>query len=96
LQNLNATLATIGRSYAPGRTLVVAQKAIEEALPEVGLLPPAIELAHHNAVARRDGWKDVTCLVVVGRTSPPPNAVARIAEALTGTAMPQLPAWYPR
>lgn len=96
LQNLNATLAMIGRSYAPGRTLVVAQKAIKEALPEVGMLPPSIELAHHNSVAGRDEWKDVKCLVVVGRTSPPPNAVARIAEALTGVAMPRLPAWYPK
>ena len=70
LRNLNATLAAIGRSYAPGQTLVVAQKAIKEALPAVGMLPPSIELAHHNAVAGRDGWKDVAALVVGGRTCP--------------------------
>jgi hypothetical protein len=51
LRHLNATLATIGRAYAPNRTLVVVQKAVKEALPTVGMLPPSIELAHHNAVA---------------------------------------------
>ncbi len=70
LRNLNATLAMIGRSYAPGRTLLVAQKAIKEALPTVGVLPPSIEPAHHNSVAGRDRWKDVAALVVVGRTAP--------------------------
>ena len=96
LRQLNATLATIGRSYAPGRTLVVTQKAIKEALSTVGVLPPSIELAHHNAVAGRDGWKDVAALVVVGRTAPSPASVQRIAEALTGSAAPLLTGWYPK
>jgi hypothetical protein len=87
LRSLNATLATIGRAYAPGRTLVVAQKAIKEVLPTVGMLPPSIELAHHNAVAGLDGWRNVVALVVVvGRTAPPPASVAHMAEALTGSA----------
>ena len=65
----------------------MAQKAIKEALPTVGMLPPSIELAHHNAVAGLDGWRNVAALVVVGCTAPAPASVARIAEALTGSAL---------
>jgi len=96
LQNLHAQLATIGRQYAPGRVLVVVQKAIEEALPGLGPLPTSIELAHHNAVAGRDEWKGVAAVVVVGRTAPPPADVERLAEALTGSAVPLLAGWYPK
>jgi putative DNA primase/helicase len=96
LRDLHAKSAAIGRAHADGRVLVVAQKAIEEALPALGLLPPSIELAHHNAIAGRDGWKDVTALVVVGRTAPSPANVERVAEALTGSAVSPLTGWYPR
>ncbi|MBV8520697.1 MAG: hypothetical protein JOY71_00950, partial [Acetobacteraceae bacterium] len=96
LRDLHAKLATIGREHAPGRVLVVAQQVVEEALPSAGPLPPNIELAHHNAVAGRDGWKDVTGLVVIGRTAPPPADVEQIAEALTGRAISPLKDWYPR
>lgn len=96
LRNLNATLATIGRSYAPSRTLVVTQKAIEEALPHIGVLPPSVVVAHHNNIAGRDEWGDVAALVVVGRTAPSPRSVERIAEALTGAAVPPQAGWYPR
>jgi putative DNA primase/helicase len=95
-RDLHAFLATIGRDYAPYRVLVVAQQAIEQILPTVGLLPPNIELAHHNAVAGRDEWKDVACLTVVGRTAPPPGDVERLAEALTGRVVPIRIDWYSR
>ena len=38
----------------------------------------------------------MACLVVVGRTAPPPAAVERLAEALTGAAVPLLSGWYQR
>ncbi len=95
LRDLHARLAEIGRDYAPGKVLIVVQKAIEAALPSIGRLPSNVELAHHNAVAGRDGWRDVVALVVVGRTAPRPSSVSRLAEALTGNAVPALDGWYP-
>ena len=60
---------------------------------EVGNIPVNVELAHHNGIRGRDGWgpgddNGVRALIVAGRTLPPSTAVARMAEALTGTAMP--------
>ena len=96
LRDLHAAVGTFCREYAPGRVLVVAQKAIEEALPSLGRLPVNATTAHHNAVAGRDEWRDVSGLVVVGRTAPSPANVELLAEALTGAAVDPLPGWYPR
>jgi len=96
LRSVNATIAAIGRAYLPGKTLAVTQKAIRETLPTIGVLPPSIDLAWHNAIAGLDKWKHVSALVVVGRTAPSPAAVSRMAEALTGAAVQPLPGWYPK
>jgi putative DNA primase/helicase len=96
LLDLRALLVREARQWAPGRVLVVVQKDVEKALRELGGMPNNMDLAHHNNVAGRDEWKDVACLVVVGRTLPSPAAVERIAEALTGEAMPPLEGWYER
>jgi putative DNA primase/helicase len=76
--------------------LVVTQKAVEAALKELGNLPRNIDLAHHNAVAGRDEWRDVAAVVVVGRCQAKPEAVEWVAEALTGAHIPPLAGWYPR
>lgn len=96
LHDLRALLVREARRWVPGRILVVGQKDVEKALRELGGLPNNIDLAHHNNVAGRDEWKDVACLIVVGRTLPSPAGVERIAEALTGEAMPALEGWYER
>lgn len=96
LHDLRDLLVREGRRYAPGKVLVVAQQAVEAALRDLPSLPPNIDLAHHNAVAGRDEWRDVAALIVVGRTLPGPSGVERIAEALTGRAMPAPAAWYER
>jgi putative DNA primase/helicase len=92
---LRATLHTLAKQYAPGRVLVVLQKAIEET---IGELPPNVVTAHHNAVAGRDEWRDVAALIVVGRTQPPPTAIEALAEALTGLAVTPIggrrSSWY--
>jgi putative DNA primase/helicase len=67
-----------------GKWLVVVQKAVEESIRERHAVPDFISLAHHNAVAGQDKWKDVTGLIAVGRTQPPVDAVARAAGALSG------------
>ena len=96
LRDLRATLVREARRWAPGQVLVVAQKAVKEALLELRGLPGNVTLAHHNAVAGRDEWRDAAAVVVVGRTQAPPSAVERIAEALTGRAVPALGGWYER
>jgi hypothetical protein len=78
-----------------GQVLVVAQLEAEAALRARGLLPNNVVTAHHNAVAGRDEWRHVAKLVVIGRTAPPPAAVERHAEAMTGEAIEPLVGWYP-
>ncbi len=96
LLDLRALLVREARRWMPGRVLVVVQKDVEKALRELGGLPNNMDLAHHNNVAGIDRWKDVACLIVVGRTLPSPAGVERIAEALTGQAVPALDGWYER
>jgi putative DNA primase/helicase len=67
-----------------GSALVVVQKAIEDAIRSDLKVPVHIDLAHHNAVAGRDTWRNVSTLISVGRTLPPPEAVEAIAMALGG------------
>lgn len=69
-----------------GRTLVIANKAVTQALIALGL-PAGIELAWFGVVRGRDGWGDVSTLIVVGRPMPPPIAVEDEAMALTGRAV---------
>ena len=59
-----------------------AVQQVEDIIRDRFDIPDFIDLAHHNAIAGRDRWKDVDHLVVVGRTQPPPQAVANIAGAL--------------
>ena len=67
-----------------GRWLLVCQLKVKEMILEKHAVPDFIELAHHNAVAGQDRWKDVRGIVIVGRTQPPPEAVEREASALMG------------
>ncbi|OYV49235.1 MAG: hypothetical protein B7Z77_08495 [Acidocella sp. 20-58-15] len=94
LERLKAQIAGMAYRYAPGRVLVVAQQDTEVALQQDSTLPANVDLAHHNAIAGRDEWRDVAALIVVGRTQAPPQAVTRIAEALTGSFIPLLDSWY--
>lgn len=67
-----------------GTALVVTQKGIEEAIRAHHNVAPHISLGHHNALAGKDGWRDVSTLITAGRTQPPPEAVEAIAMALGG------------
>jgi hypothetical protein len=68
-----------------GRTLVICQKPVEGWMREH--LPDEIELAHFNAIAGMDIYRDVRLLIVVGRPQPGPQGVEAQAATLTG-AMP--------
>jgi putative DNA primase/helicase len=52
LRDAHAIICREARRYT-GRVLVVAQMAVEDALPGIGPLPLNIETGHHNAVAGR-------------------------------------------
>ena len=94
LRSVHAITCREARRYAPGRVLIVAQARIEEALRKMGNLPRNVELGHHNGVRGRDEWgpsafdSGVRALVVIGRTMPSSMAIAQMAEAMTGNAMP--------
>jgi len=96
LQDMRAVLVREARQWTPGSVLVVAQKSVKEALLKLGGLPDNLTLAHHNAVAGRDEWRDVAAVIIIGRTMPSPAGVERIAEALTGQAVAALDCWYER
>jgi putative DNA primase/helicase len=68
-----------------GRSLVVAQKAVVEALtPHLPKHIKAIETAHFNALSGIDRWGDVRGIIIIGRTQPAPSAIEAMAEVLTG------------
>jgi putative DNA primase/helicase len=94
--DVHAIICREARRRQPGRVLAVLQKQTEHSVLERENLPSNLTTAHHNAVAGRDEWNDVAQLIVVGRTAPSPRAVERIAEALTGEAVPPIEGWYPR
>ena len=96
LRELRAVLVREAVRWAPGQVLVVAQKAVKEALMKLGGLPSNIALAHHNAIAGRDEWRNAAAVVVIGRTLPSPAVVECITEALTGEAVPALVGWFER
>lgn len=64
------------------RTLVVTYKDVEPAFDGV----PGVEVAHFNAIAGLDLWRDVGLLVVVGRPLPGTDDLARMCGGLFGHA----------
>ena len=54
------------RRVRPGRVLAVTYKASEDAFRAI----PGVEVAHFNAVAGLDAYRDVRLLIVVGRPLP--------------------------
>jgi len=96
LRDLWVRIDTEARRVRPHLLLVVAQERIEEALHAMGPLPPNVVTGHHNAVAGRDEWRDVSEIMVIGRTIPAPGIVGELAEALSGSHVPLLTPWYQR
>lgn len=71
------------RRVAPGRVLVVTYKAIEDAFAGI----ENVNVAHFNAVAGLDCYKDVALLISIGRPLPPSTEL----EALAGTVFGHVP-----
>ena len=101
-QHLNAVRRyIIQRWIETGKqpALVICQQKVEAWLK--GKLPDAVAVAHYNAIAGLDVYKDVRLLILVGRAQPGPEAVETIAGTLSGS-MPATAAtgqqgfkWYP-
>nr|WP_176849787.1 toprim domain-containing protein [Belnapia rosea] len=83
---LAVALAAV-RSHGGRKGLIVAQQAVKAVWRDECAVPTYVDLAHHNAVAGRDEWRNVASLVVVGRTMPRTGDVERMAGALTGAAV---------
>jgi putative DNA primase/helicase len=98
LKKVHVIVAREARRCAPGRVLIVAQKRVRTKLQALGKFGDNVVFAHHGAITGRDEWKDVRAVIVLGRTMPPPAAVERMAEALTGVPVSQSldGKWYPR
>ena len=83
------------------QTLVVAQKDFADWLRKEGL-PATISVEHLNAIEGLDQYKAARCVVVIGRTMPPPESVEAMAGALTGAEPALAPvrangsSWYPK
>ena len=86
---------------APGRCLVICQLDVETLLA-AGALPANVETAHFGAIRGLNQWSDVALLIVVGRTEASPRTVERIARAMFGADIADIPAdakgnvFYPR
>ncbi|WP_370990932.1 hypothetical protein [Bradyrhizobium sp. DN5] len=74
-------LKTVRKLAAGRRTLLITNKELEEQFDET---VPNMEIAHFNAVEGIDRWRDVECLVTIGRPLPAPEAIEHMAAALTG------------
>jgi len=95
--NLRIFIETRANDVRPGRVLVICQKGLEAALDN-GTLPDNVELAHFNAIAGQNAWRDVALLILIGRTEPPPREVEKLARALFDADIAQIPVgeWYPK
>jgi putative DNA primase/helicase len=80
--------ATLLHRQNGGTTLLIVPKTVEEWLRTSKTIPTGMELAHHGALAGVDAWKAARTVVIVGRMMPSPQAVERIAAALTGVHKP--------
>ncbi|WP_281023701.1 hypothetical protein [Minwuia sp. IMCC3009] len=69
-----------------GRLLVVTYKDLRERLEKRGL-PSNVDIDHFNNLRGLDVYRDVDCIVVIGRPQPPSTEVEAMAGALTGSAV---------
>lgn len=80
------------RRVAPGRTLVITYLDIEAAFADI----PGVEVAHFNAIAGLDAWRDAALLIVIGRPLPRDSDL----EPMCGAHFGEVPTggyhWVPR
>jgi putative DNA primase/helicase len=84
VERLRRFLQVRSQDVSPGRTLLICQQGLEEAL-RAGALPANLETRHFNDITGENAWKDVALVIVVGRTLPPSRIVERNARVVFGT-----------
>src|SRR5262249_6291151 len=77
-----AALLLQALGYGGEPVAAILYKSTREWIEENCCVPPWLTLTHHGDVAGTDAFKDVRALFVVGRPLPPPEILARAAEAL--------------
>lgn len=85
-QHLNAVLRYIIQRWIEiGKepSLVICQMYVAKWLKDK--LPDGITVAHYNAIAGLDNFKDVRLLILAGRTQPGPEAIEILAGILSGS-----------
>lgn len=79
--------------------LVIGQEAVINIFRR-RKLPTNIKFGHFNALRGRDRWRDVACIIVIGRTMPPAADIELHATALTNRVTeanrPDGEWWYPK
>jgi putative DNA primase/helicase len=80
--NKRERLIKVIRKLTGGRrTLLITNKELEAQFEGT---VPNLETAHFNAIEGIDRWRDVDCLITIGRPLPAPEAIEHMAAALTG------------
>jgi len=87
------------RSTEFGSVLVVCQQFLESELIRISL-PNNVSVCHFNALRGLDKYGEVDCLIVIGRTQPPPDQAEMMAEVIFGSVPDRGADWegsyYPR
>ena len=81
----------------PGETLVVLPQRAEDIIRAKETIPDHVHILHHNATQGLDNFGQVSRLIVVGHTLPPPATVSAMTAAITGEVVPEIGAaggWY--
>jgi putative DNA primase/helicase len=89
VERLRRFISFRATNFHPGRVLVVCQQGLEAALLS-GPLPDTVEIAHFNAITGLNAWKDVTAVIVIGRSEPAVRDVERIAKVLFGAPVQEI------
>jgi Bifunctional DNA primase/polymerase, N-terminal len=88
LQSIRRYILRRWMETGKGPTTVICQQKVAWWLSE--RLPDKIELAHFNAIAGLDIYRDARLLIVVGRTQPGPKGVETLAATLSGEMPAQM------
>lgn len=80
------------RSAEFGSVLVICQLGLETELRALGL-PNNVETAHFNGMRGLDKYKDVECLIMIGRPQAPPDQAEMQAEVLFDRVPDRGPDW---
>jgi hypothetical protein len=89
-QRISRFIETRADRVRPRKVVVICQLKLKEALLR-GALPDNVEFAHYNSITGLNDWSKVGLLIAIGRTEPGVRDVERIARALFGCTITEVP-----